>query len=128
MTKEKKLKRRIILYSIFLVALILFASSIYYFNYREYTATITIDGDETYTGQFKGGSFHGYGKFTNCANVTYEGQWNQGNIEGKGKMTFADGSTYEGEFIDGYYHGQGSITYPDGKKVTGTWQNGKLLK
>lgn len=72
----------------------------------------------SYTGQWKDGKPHGYGKWSNVENgkgYAYEGNWVDGKACGKGKYTYIRGnkirSVEEGEFKNDKLNGQGKWTY-----------------
>lgn len=55
----------------------------------------------------------------------YTGQWKGGHWHGEGQLERADGSVYEGGFKDGKPHGQGRLQAPDGSVYEGQWRQGR---
>ena len=78
--------------------------------------TIDIPGEGIYTGQLRGMTFHGYGKYESyvVSGTSYEGEWENGVYHGYGTLTFANGSQLVGDFNHGHLHGQGKSICPDG--------------
>lgn len=119
-------KKRKILYTILIVAILCFCSFYYYINYFHYMGRIVTEHG-LYTGEFRGMQFNGFGKFDFSNGVIYEGQWKGNIMEGYGKMTFVDGSKYEGEFKEGYMSGNGKMTTSNGTVKIGEWDKGKYI-
>ena len=58
-----------------------------------------------YTGGFKDGERHGFGKFIYPNGDTYDGEWVNDNREGEGVFTFNnDSNTYVGGFLNNLFH------------------------
>uniref|UniRef100_A0A0D9X2F8 Phosphatidylinositol 4-phosphate 5-kinase n=1 Tax=Leersia perrieri TaxID=77586 RepID=A0A0D9X2F8_9ORYZ len=74
-----------------------------------------------YTGQWRGGSPDGAGKYLWTDGCMYEGEWRSGKATGKGKFSWPSGATYEGEFKDGFMDGAGTYTGAAGDTYRGTW-------
>lgn len=93
---------------------------------------------KVYEGEILKGIMHGKGRYNMIVSV-YTGDFFRGNMTGKGKLVMLDGATkgdeYEGEFVKGKPHGWGTYTESRsgksvnaGRTITGTWENGKLIK
>ena len=67
------------------------------------TLTNTSDGcHETYTGEWKAGLMHGFGKFVDkVKNSTYIGEFKDGLYHGHGRLEDEIGEFYEGDFYFG---------------------------
>ncbi len=78
--------------------------------------TIEILGEGIYTGQLRGMTFHGYGKYESyvVGGTSYEGEWVNGVYYGQGKLTFANGSQIIGHFKNGSLYGEGITICADG--------------
>ena len=81
--------------------------------------------DDVYVGDFKGGLFHGKGRYTKLNGENYVGGFREGKSSGYGIYTFANGDVYEGEYKDGKRHGKGTYTFPSGEKYEGEYKDGK---
>ena len=78
-----------------------------------------------YSGGWKHGTRHGFGKQTEPGGATYEGEWHRGHMEGRG--THHDPSTresYTGEFLAGRRHGHGEVARPGGWRFVGKFEVG----
>jgi hypothetical protein len=68
----------------------------------EWVSSRTIPGDIyeefTYTGQMRGGKFHGFGRvsWTKSEVWSCDGQWREGMSHGHANMKWRDGRSYEG--------------------------------
>lgn len=83
----------------------------------------TVPSESVYTGEWKGGIKHGYGKIEYDQGTVVEGIF----IEGKlpyGKIKSHHGLLYEGELFNYLPHGQGKEQYPDGSYFEGPFING----
>ena len=49
--------------------------------------TLTYDNGDTYTGEFKNGSFNGQGTFKSHEGWIYQGEFKSGQADGQGKLT-----------------------------------------
>ncbi len=98
------------------VPIILFILIIAYWTMLPRTATLDIPGEGIYTGQLRGMTFYGYGKYESyeVGGTSYEGYWKDGVFHGQGTLTFANGSQLVGEFKDGSIHGTGKTICPEG--------------
>eukprot|EP00911_Craspedida_sp_UC1_P001797 UC1_evm1s1373 len=88
-----------------------------------YSSTI-VDGG-VYEGEWKGGKFHGHGKYTWPDGNVYEGEWKVDEQHGRGTFTWSDGHVYEGEWKDDERTGRGKFTWPSGDVYEGEWKDGK---
>ena len=102
----------------------------------------------TYSGEWRHGRWHGFGRASFANGDNYEGeyrfdqrhgrgvyQWNDGRVydgmfredkrHGKGKFVWPDGAVYEGEFKNGQREGQGTYIFSDGGKYEGSWKDGR---
>ena len=61
-----------------------------------------------YTGEFKDGTFSGFGTMLQVSGISYTGTWTHGRRNGRGKLVFADGAIYEGDFVDDRRTGRGN--------------------
>ena len=88
-----------------------------------------LDGD-SYAGELKDGSYHGYGTYKFVDGSTHTGEWKEGLRSGQGSYTFSTGEyawdTYVGEWRDDKYNGQGTYTRADGGKYVGEWKDNNL--
>lgn len=102
------------------------------------TGMFRFAGGKVYEGEILKGIMHGKGRFNMIVSV-YTGDFFGGNMTGKGKVVMLDGATkgdeYEGDFVNGKPHGWGTYTHSRsgnsvnaGRTITGTWENGKLIK
>ena len=100
--------------------LIIFLLVISYWTVLPRNGTIEIPGEGIYTGQLRGMTFHGYGKYENfvVGGTYYEGEWENGVFHGQGTLTFANGSQVIGQFKNGSLYGEGISICPDGHEST----------
>lgn len=85
------------------------------------------DGERVliYSGLYKNGKPHGFGKKVSKSGNVYEGQLEEGEFNGVGSMQYSNGSIYMGQWKDGLYHGSGRLfdfeagTLFDGEFVEG---------
>ncbi len=110
------MKNRKTLFIVIGICLLAFISLTAYWTILPRTATLDIPGEGIYTGQLRGMTFHGYGKYESyvVGGTSYEGYWKDGVFYGQGTLTFANGSKLVGEFVDGSIQGVGQSTCPDG--------------
>jgi hypothetical protein len=80
--------------------------------------------DETYTGEWLDGKYHGYGTKRYDDDAVYEGEWKNGQKHGKGTYTGPDGDVYEGDFANDKANGKGKYTWPSGHVYIGDFVNG----
>ncbi|KAJ1439287.1 hypothetical protein B484DRAFT_391897 [Ochromonadaceae sp. CCMP2298] len=97
---------------------------------REWVSSRTFPAAEeyeesTYTGQMRGGKFHGFGRLSSATGKSYDGQWKEGKKCGQGLYKWSDGDSYEGHFKDGGLHGQGVFKHSNGEILEGTWRDCK---
>eukprot|EP00985_Skeletonema_marinoi_P020036 scaffold11714_cov123-Skeletonema_marinoi.AAC.4 len=78
-----------------------------------------------YTGHFKDGKPHGFGKMDWERGDSYEGMWQNGKKHGTGKCTYVHGHVYQGEWMEGKKHGQGKMDWEGGNSYEGEWVHGK---
>jgi hypothetical protein len=101
-----------------------------------------------YTGEWRHGRWHGYGRAFFANGDSYEGEyrfdqrhgrgiynWADGRVydgyfredkrHGRGKFIWPDGAVYEGEFRNGQREGQGAYVFSDGGKYEGSWKDGR---
>ena len=78
-----------------------------------------------FLGEWRNGSFTGWGRETRRSGKTYEGKYIDGLIQGKGILKNNKGVTYVGDFMDSKRHGKGIL---DTSKVhyEGDFKNDKL--
>ena len=79
-----------------------------------------------YTGEFKGGQFHGQGT-SSYNGEQYVGEYKDGSKHGQGTYTSSDGHQYVGEYQDGQMHGQGTFTANNGYKMEGIFKENEFL-
>ena len=65
--------------------------------------TLTYDNGDTYTGEFKNGSFNGQGTFKSHEGWIYQGEFKSGQADGQGKLTTENKVTYKGKFKQGIF-------------------------
>lgn len=75
-----------------------------------------------YEGQFKNGTFHGWGQYISPKSHTYAGVWKKGFIT-QGEMIWNDGRHYVGKFKKSFYHGLGRMNYSGNLLYVGNWKN-----
>ncbi len=107
--------------------LIIFIVVIAYWTILPRTATLDILGEGVYTGQLRGMTFHGQGRWESAFGITYNGEFRNGSFQGFGILTYANGAIYEGEFRDGHMHGYGVMIFPDGHMREGYWDSNEFL-
>jgi hypothetical protein len=76
-----------------------------------------------YTGEWKGGNYHGMGTFTSANGRKYVGEFKDGMPDGKGTVTTANGEMYAGELKDGKRNGQGAYTLANGENYVGEFKD-----
>ncbi|XP_015628903.1 phosphatidylinositol 4-phosphate 5-kinase 6 isoform X2 [Oryza sativa Japonica Group] len=89
-------------------------------NEQQRAERVLPNGD-LYTGQWRGGSPHGAGKYLWADGCMYEGEWRRGKATGRGRFSWPSGATYEGEFLDGFMHGAGAYVGAAGDTYRGAW-------
>jgi len=127
--KEKlKLKRH--LFMVTIIGLLIFVLGFSYIYFYPSYRTVVVQGSSggTYTGQFRGISYHGQGTWEANTGITYTGSFRYGEFAGFGEMLFPNGSRYCGEFKNGRFHGQGKIIAKDGSVTEGIFKHGRLIK
>ena len=120
-----RIRKRLLLAIILCIAV--FIMLIAYWTVLPRQGTVEIPGQGIYTGQLRGNTFHGYGRYVSYAvgGVSYEGEWKDGVFHGQGTMTFANGATLSGEFKDGEPHGTMTMTDPAGNVQTVEYEHGE---
>ena len=66
-----------------------------------------------YTGEYRNGQKHGYGRMVWSNGMEYVGTFENDEIWGKGKFTFPDGSVYKGDVENGMLVGFGTYIWQD---------------
>eukprot|EP01064_Diplonema_japonicum_P006922 TRINITY_DN1472_c1_g1_i1.p1 TRINITY_DN1472_c1_g1~~TRINITY_DN1472_c1_g1_i1.p1 ORF type:complete len:1188 (+),score=400.85 TRINITY_DN1472_c1_g1_i1:87-3650(+) len=80
-----------------------------------------------YTGGFKDGKLHGYGKYTYYpSGDEYEGEWWNDMKHGHGSYTYESGDKYVGEWRYGKKHGKGNYTFASGDEYVGSWKADRI--
>lgn len=121
-------------------------------NTKLHKATYTYKSNAVYSGEWKGGFRHGYGKMLWPDNTYYEGMWNLGVAEGEGMIVYSNGNYSRGEFkhnklngrgeyhnnetiykyigiwVNDFQNGQGTESWPDGSEYLGLFENGNKEK
>ncbi|KAJ1429606.1 hypothetical protein B484DRAFT_318268, partial [Ochromonadaceae sp. CCMP2298] len=71
-----------------------------------------------YTGQMRGGQFHGFGRQSWAAGWggTHDGLWIEGKSNGHGIQKFGDGRIFEGQWKDGKRGGTFICTRANGTR------------
>ena len=67
---------------------------------------------------------HGFGRLTTIKSV-YLGEWRNGSFTGWGRETRRSGKIYEGKFIDGFIQGKGILKNDKGVTFVGDFLNSK---
>lgn len=80
-----------------------------------------------YTGDWVDNMMEGKGVFTYPDGTSYEGEFHHNKRNGQGVFRWNEKRWYEGPWKDGRQHGEG-VYHKEGKMVTGTWDNGKLIR
>jgi len=75
-----------------------------------------------YEGQYKNGTFNGWGNYVSPGSHKLTGIWKNGFII-KGEMKWEDGRYYVGEFKKSKFHGKGTMIVPDSYKYEGQWKD-----
>ena len=60
--------------------------------------------------------------------IYYSGEWKGGQFHGKGTLTSDDGTIFKGKFKNGFANGRGVETTKRGYKTSGIWENGEFIK
>ena len=99
-------------------------TGVFYDRWSLCVGTIDFGHGLKFTGEFKQGRYHGYGKFE-APDEQYEGFYQRGVREGLGVYSYANGSKYFGEFKAGARNGKGILIGKDGAVIArGTWNDG----
>lgn len=85
---------------------------------RNYTS-----GD-SYKGEMKDNTYHGYGMYCFASGAKYIGEWRDGKYHGQGKYFFASGDKYFGEYREGKRCGKGTYFHKDGETYEGEYRDG----
>ena len=77
---------------------------------------------QSYKGQFKNGTFDGWGHYTTPDSHEFIGIWKAGFIA-KGEWKKNDGQHYVGDFKKSKFHGTGTMNYSGNYKHEGQWKD-----
>jgi putative inorganic carbon (HCO3(-)) transporter len=99
---------------------------IWFFYPRE--GTVYVPGQGVYSGQLRGQTFHGNGRWVSETGVVYEGQFKHGLFDGYGELIYPNGARYTGCFREGYFHGEGKMVSSTGEYREGYWKKGVLIE
>eukprot|EP01050_Picozoa_sp_SAG11_P035417 SAG11_NODE_12979_length_676_cov_0.882149_1_plen_188_part_10 len=77
-----------------------------------------------YTGELRGGRYHGAGKLIEPGRFVYDGEWAHGKRNGRGHEKTASGEEYTGAWKNDKHHGNGTWTGRDGSTYEGDFVNG----
>ena len=80
---------------------------------------------QSYKGQYKNGTFDGWGNYKVPGSHELIGIWKEGFIT-SGEMKFEDGRHYVGEFKNSKHHGNGTMNYSGNKEYEGQWKDGDV--
>ena len=86
------------------------------------------DDGSKYTGQLKGGVFHGIGIRVWEDGTIYSGDWKKGVIQGHGRIIYPSGVEYIGSWKDGVKSGRGTLFRKNGTMFSGDWEDGLVRK
>lgn len=89
---------------------------------------ILLDNKDHYTGNYKDGKYHGYGRIEFSDGNIFEGYIVEGNAEGYGKFTFSNGERLEGVWEGKHFRGPGKYIFSDGTTVEIKTEDGQLLE
>ena len=87
---------------------------------------------QSYKGQYKNGTFDGWGHYTTPGSQELIGIWKAGFLS-KGEMKMKNGQHYVGDFKKSKFHGTGTMNYSGNYKYEGQWKDnywhgkGKLI-
>lgn len=92
----------------------------------EGSTTLRFQDGSVFQGQCSaGGVFHGVGKYeAGPSGDAYTGEFRGGTFHGAGHLWYRHGGTYAGSFADGVKHGDGVHQYRDGSSFVGAWHLG----
>jgi heterodisulfide reductase subunit C len=77
---------------------------------------------QSYKGQYKNGTFDGWGHYTTPGSQELIGIWKTGFLS-KGEMKMKDGQHYVGDFKKSKFHGTGTMNYSGNYKHEGQWKD-----
>ena len=77
---------------------------------------------QSYKGQFKNGTFEGWGHYKVPNSHEFIGLWKKGFFS-NGEMKSEDGRYYVGEFKKSKFHGKGTMNYSGNYKYEGSWKD-----
>ena len=77
---------------------------------------------QSYKGQYKNGTFDGWGHYTAPNSHEFIGVWKAGFIA-KGEWKKNDGQHYVGDFKKSQFHGTGTMNYSGNYKYEGQWKD-----
>ena len=77
---------------------------------------------QSYKGQYKNGTFDGWGHYTTPGSQELIGIWKTGFLS-KGEMKMKDGQHYVGDFKKSKFHGTGTMNYSGNYKYEGQWKD-----
>ena len=84
----------------------------------------TSPAGDTYQGDFKSGTFNGYGTYFAKSNgFQYVGEFKGGSYVGQGSYTLPGGDKFSGEFQDSIPNGLGTYTFANGSKFVGEYKD-----
>jgi hypothetical protein len=77
---------------------------------------------QSYSGQFKNGTFGGWGHYKVPGSHEFIGIWKAGFFY-RGEMKNVDGTHYVGDFKKSQFHGTGTMNYSGNYKYEGQWKD-----
>jgi hypothetical protein len=87
------------------------------------------DDNGSYFGEFKGGYFHGFGRYLWTKGGGYVGEWRNNERHGQGFYEEASKETYKGEWSHNQFHGKGWLyRHKDQKTFEGVWDRGIFIR
>ena len=98
-------------------------------QYVEYAVSNpAIDKSKSNVGCIEGDCQNGYGVYVESSEgekYTYSGTWKDGLRHGYGKYELPNGAEYEGQWVNDYISGYGRLKFTDGYTYIGEWKNNK---
>ena len=88
----------------------------------------TSSGKVIYSGEFKDGKYHGFGKLYSTKDTYYEGEFVDNKAHGFGTFWFHDKTIYRGGVVNGVLHGEAEVWLPDGRYFKARFENGKAVQ
>jgi hypothetical protein len=89
---------------------------------RKVRGELTFASGDTYTGEFLGRKFEGWGVLTYSDGKKYTGNWKQDLKHGHGTLTWPDGRKYEGYWSNDAADGMGTFYWSDNFTYSGRWK------